>query len=113
MRFHTVGWGAVTLLLVTGTWLVQLRGWLSPVVLRQPAFWRSGIGVAPAWKLALPATMLLLSRAHDVAYSPVGARALSTHPNGTRARRRLMLMARVGAVADLGVVVAAARLVRS
>lgn len=111
-RFRAVGWGAVLTLLVTGTWLLQLRGWLSPAVLTQGAFWRSGIGVALAWKLALVVVMLVLSLAHDLAFSPARARALADRPDGAVVRRRLMLLARVGAVAGLGVVVAAVRLVR-
>ncbi len=112
MRFRVVGWGAVLTLLVTGTWLLQLRGWLSPAVLTQPTFWRSAIGVALAWKLALVTVMLVLSLAHDLAFSPARARALAERPDGARVRRRLMLLARVGAVAGLGAVVAAVRLVR-
>jgi copper resistance protein D len=112
MRFRVVGWGAVAILLVSGTWLLQLRGWLSPAVLTSGAFWRSGIGGALAWKLALVAVMLGTSLWHDVAFSPARARALEQRPDGVAIRRRLMLLARIGAVAGLGVVIAAVRLVR-
>lgn len=112
MRFRVVGWGAVLTLLVTGTWLLQLRGWLAPAVLSQRAFWRSTIGVALAWKLGLVAIMLVLSLAHDIAFSPARARALAERPDGAKVRRRVMMLARIGALAGLGAVVAAVRLVR-
>ncbi|MCC6771633.1 MAG: DUF4149 domain-containing protein [Gemmatimonadaceae bacterium] len=112
MRFRVVGWGAVLTLLVTGTWLLQLRGWLAPAVISQGAFWRSPIGVALAWKLGLVTAMLVLTLVHDLAFSPARARALAERPDGAKVRRRLMLLARVGAMAGLGAVVAAVRLVR-
>lgn len=112
LRFRLVGWGAVALLLVSGTWLLQLRGWLAWRVLGDGEFWATGVGRALAWKLALVTAMLVLSAAHDLLLSPARARALEQRPDGARVRRRLVLLARVGALAALGVVVAAVRLVR-
>jgi copper resistance protein D len=112
MRFRYVGWGAVAVLLVSGTWLLQLRGWLTWRVLGDGAFWSTGVGSALAWKLALVTAMLLLSAAHDVLLSPARLRALDARPDGGVVRRRLVLLARLGALAALGVVVAAVRLVR-
>lgn len=112
LRFRYVGWGAVATLLVTGTWLLQLRGWLAWKVLGDGTFWATGVGRALAWKLALVTVMLALSAVHDVLLSPARARALEQAPGGAATRRRLVLLARVGALAALGVVVAAVRLVR-
>jgi uncharacterized membrane protein len=112
MRFRVVGWGAVVVLLVTGTWLLQLRGWLAAGALGSGAFWRSGLGVALGWKLALVVVMLATSLWHDLAFSPARARMLEQRPDGAVQRRRLMLLARIGAVAGLGVVIAAVRVVR-
>jgi copper resistance protein D len=113
MRFRWVGWIAVGVLLVTGTWLLQVRGWLSWTLLSSSAFWRVWPGNALAWKLSLVVAMLVMSLWHDVALSPSRARALEQRPDGAAVRRRLVLLARVGAVAAMGVVMAAIRLVRA
>jgi len=112
IRFRWVGWGAVALLLVTGTWLLWYRGWLSLSLWSSPTFWREGVGLALAWKLGMVTLMLVLSLVHDLALSPGRARALDARPDGARVRRRLVLLARLGALASLGVVIAAVRLVR-
>ncbi len=114
MRFRVVGWGAVSVLLVTGIWLLRVRGWLSPAVLRAPDFWRSDVGTALAWKLGLVTAMVVLSLAHDVASTSMRGRAAMAD-DGSRAstRRWLMLLARLGALGGVGAVVAAIRLVRS
>lgn len=113
MRFRWVGWGAVTVLLLSGTWLLWYRGWLAWSLLSNGAFWRTGVGLALWWKLGMVTLMLVLSLVHDVALSPSRARALDARPDGAAIRRRVVLLARVGAIAALGVVVAAVRLVRA
>lgn len=112
MRFRYVGWGAVVLLLGTGTWLVWYRGWLSWSLWSSAAFWGQGVGYVLAWKLGMVTLMLVLSLAHDVALSPSRARALDARPDGARIRRQVVLLARLGALAAIGVVIAAAHLVR-
>ncbi|MCC6931521.1 MAG: CopD family protein [Gemmatimonadaceae bacterium] len=112
MRFRYVGWAAVIVLLGSGTWLVWYRGWLSWSLWTNGTFWTQGVGYALAWKLAMVTFMLVLSLAHDLALSPSRARALDTRPDAARVRRQIVLMARVGALAAIGVVIAAARLVR-
>ncbi len=114
MRFRVVGWGAVTTLVVTGVWLLHVHGWLSSGILLAPAFWRSGVGAALAWKLGLVTMMVVLSLAHDVASTSARARlAAERDAAGPATRRWVVLLARVGAVAGLGAVVAAVRLVRA
>lgn len=114
MRFRVVGWGAVSVLLVTGVWLLRVRGWLSPAVLRAPEFWRSGVGTALAWKLGLVTMMVVLSLAHDVASTTVrGRAAMDGDASQASTRRWLMLLARVGGLAGVGAVVEAIRLVRA
>ena len=112
MRFRWVGWGAVIVLLLSGTWLLWYRGWLAWELLSRAAFWRQGVGLALGWKLGMVTVMLVLSLVHDVALSPSRTRALEARPDGARVRRRIVLLARFGAIAALGVVVAAVRLVR-
>lgn len=113
IRFRWVGWGAVILLLLSGIWLLWYRGWLAWSLLSSRAFWGAGVGLALGWKLGMVALMLVLSLVHDVALSPSRARALDARPDGAAIRRRVVLLARVGAIAALGVVVAAVRLVRA
>ena len=113
LRFRAVGWGAVSILLVTGTWIMQLRGWLSWGVLSQGAFWRGATGAALGWKLGLVTVMLVVSLWHDLALSPARARALAERPDGAVVRRRLVLLARLGGMAAIGVIVAAVRLARA
>lgn len=112
IRFRWVGWGAVIVLLVSGSWLLWYRGWLAWALVSSPTFWRQGVGLALGWKLAMVTLMLVLSLVHDVALSPARARALDARPDGAAVRRRVVLLARAGAIAALGVVVAAVHLVR-
>ncbi|MFP5355142.1 MAG: hypothetical protein ACLGIK_08305 [Gemmatimonadota bacterium] len=97
----------------TGTWIMQLRGWLAWGLLSNPDFWRGATGTALGWKLGLVTVMLVLSLWHDVALSPAKARELAHRPDGAAVRRRLVLLARLGGVAAIGVVIAAARLARA
>lgn len=113
MRFRWVGWGAVIVLLLSGTWLLWYRGWLAWSLLSNRAFWGTGVGLALGWKLGMVTLMLVLSLVHDVALSPSKARELDARPDGAAIRRRVVLLARFGAIAALGVVVAAVRLVRA
>lgn len=113
MRFRVVGWSAVSVLLVTGVWLLYVRGWLSSAILLAPEFWRSSVGTALAWKLGCVTAMVVLSLAHDVASTSTRGRAATAGDEaGAAMRRRLMLLARVGALGGVGAVAAAIRLVR-
>lgn len=113
MRFRYVGWMAVGVLLLTGTALLWMRGWLSAEVFGAAAFWRSPAGSALGWKLGAVVAMIVLNLGHDVALSPERARALRASPSWPAKRRRMVLMARAGALAALLVVIAAVRLARS
>lgn len=113
MRFRYVGWAAVTLLLITGTWIMQVRGWLAWGVLSNAGFWRGATGTALGWKLGLVTVMLVLNLWHDIALSPEKARELAQRPDASAVRRRLILLARLGGLAAIGVVIAAVRLVRA
>lgn len=112
-RFRRVGWWAVGVLLVTGPILLGMRGWLSPDVFLDAAFWRTPAGTALAWKLALVVLMIALTAAHDVALDPARVRTAGGGAAAERSRRRAILMARFGALAAVAVVVVAARLARA
>lgn len=111
-RFRTVGWWAIGILLVTGVVNLHFRGWLSAEVWSNPAFWRSRMGIALAWKLVAVTTMIALSAFHDFVAGPAASRVTPGSPAALKARRQAALLARVNAVVGLIVVIAAVRLAR-
>ena len=112
LRFRAAGWVAIVVLLVTGVLNLHFRGWLQASVLGEPAFWRTGVGHALAWKLAAVAAMVVVSAVHDFALGPASGRAPPGSPAALRLRRRASLTARVNALLGLIVVLAAVRLAR-
>jgi uncharacterized membrane protein len=111
-RFRRVGWGAIAILLFTGTLNLRFRGLLSPQTLLSYGFWGSPYGVALAWKLAAVAAMLIVQAVHDFAVGPAVSRLPQGSPEMLVARRRAALLARLSAVLGILVVVAAVRLAR-
>lgn len=111
-RFRVVGWGAVLVLLVTGTLNLHFWGFLRPGVMGSRDFWASPIGISLAWKLGGVGVMLLLSAGHDLLLGPMAANASPGTERADRVRRIGSWFARATAVAALIVVVAAVRLAR-
>jgi uncharacterized membrane protein len=113
LRFRSVGWWAIGVLVVTGAGNLQYRGWLHwEGVLASAAFWRSALGFALALKLGAVTVMLVVEAIHDFALGPMAGAA---QPGSTRAlalRRRAALLARVNALLGVVVVIAAVRLAR-
>jgi putative copper resistance protein D len=113
IRFRTIGWAAIGLLVVTGILSLHYRGWLRwEGVLGEPAFWRTAAGRALGWKLGSVAVMVAVSAAHDFVLGPAAARASAGSPGALRLRRRAALLARANAIVGLLVVAAAVRLAR-
>ena len=113
VRFRSVGWAAVALLLVTGTINLQYRGWLDwDDALADPAFWRTGAGEALAWKLIGVGAMIVLGAAHDFVLGPAAGRAAPGSPRALTLRRRAAWLARVNALVAIFVIIAAVRLTR-
>lgn len=115
-RFRTVGWIAVALLLVTGLFNSAFRGvtWES---LASGRLFESWFGRAFAIKLALVATMLIISVLHDFVVGPASVRALegadpTTDSDAARLRRQASWLARVNTLLALLVVGLAVALVR-
>lgn len=113
LRFRTVGWVAIAVLVLTGVVNLHYRGLLRwEGVLGSAAFWGTGLGRALAWKLASVAVMLLASAVHDFALGPrAGALAAGT-PEALRLRRQAALLARGNALVAIVLVMAAVRLAR-
>lgn len=113
MRFRTIGWVAIALLVVTGVANLHYRGWLRwDGVLGEAAFWSTGTGHALAWKLVAVATMVAVSAMHDFVIGPAASRVAVGSAEALRLRRRAALLARFNAVIGVVVVVAAVRLAR-
>lgn len=112
VRFRTVGWGAIAILLATGVINLHARGLLAVDVLGSRAFWSTPIGTALAWKLALVAAMVALSALHDFWLGPAASKAGPGSLAGVRARRAASWMARINAGLAIGLVWVAVRLAR-
>ena len=113
LRFRTIGWWAIAVLLLTGVINLRFRGWLgSGEVLTSGAFWRSIPGHALMVKLTAVGAMLVVSAVHDFAVGPSAARESAGSPRAVQLRRRAALLARINALLGVVVVVAAVRLAR-
>lgn len=113
VRFRTVGWIAITVLVATGTIMLRARGLLAwSGVLGSAAFWRTPLGVTLAFKLATVATMIAVSAVHDFLVGPAASRAHAGSADAIALRRRAALLARLNALVGLLLVIAAVRLAR-
>lgn len=113
LRFRTVGWIAIAVLVLTGTANLHYRGLLRwDGVLGARAFWETGLGQALAWKLASVVVMLAASAVHDFALGPRAGALPAGTPEAIRLRRRASLLARGNALVAVALVVAAVRLAR-
>jgi uncharacterized membrane protein len=110
MRFRSVGWIAIAILVATGVGNLWYRGWLRE--LPRADFWRTGTGHALAAKLACVAVMITTSAVHDFALGPAAGRSKPGSPEAIRLRRLAALLARVNAIVGVLLVVAAVRLAR-
>jgi len=111
-RFRTAGWMAIAVLIVTGLVNLYYRGLLSAEVWTNPAFWRSSVGTALAWKLGTVTTMIAISGVHDFISGPAFARFEPGTAGALRARRAAAWLARVNAAVGVVLVIAAVRLAR-
>lgn len=113
LRFRTVGWVAIGVLVASGALLLQLRGLLRwDGVLGDAGFWRTGMGTALGAKLAAVGVLLLVSAVHDFVLGPAAGRAQAGSPSALRLRRQAALLARGNALVALLLVGAAVALAR-
>ena len=113
VRFRAAGWAAIAVLLVTGVWLLHLRGLLHwSGVLGDPEFWRTTLGVALAAKLAAVAIMIVVGFIHDFFLGPAAGRAPTGSARAQTLRRRAAAFARLNALVGLLLLLAAVRLAR-
>ena len=113
LRFRTVGWWTIAVLVVTGVVNLHYRGWLRwEGVLASGAFWRTGVGHALAAKLVAVTVILVASFVHDFVLGPAAGRLEAGSEGALAARRKAALLARVNALVGVAIVVAAVRLAR-
>ena len=113
VRFRSVGWIAITILVLTGLVNLHFRGWLHwNGVLASAAFWQTTIGTALAIKLLSVTVMIAVSAVHDFVLGPLAGRVQAGTPQSIAFRRRAAWLARVNAILGVVVVVAAVRLPR-
>ncbi|MEX2529952.1 MAG: copper resistance protein CopD [Gemmatimonadota bacterium] len=110
LRLRWVGWGALGVLVATGTWILHLRGLLRMEVMGDPAWWGTAMGRALGWKLGTVALMIVLTAAHDLLEGSGGAR--QARVRGLPSRRVATTLARGSALVALIVLYWAMRVAR-
>lgn len=112
LRFRTVGWIALGVLIVTGVLNLHLRDLLRWEILGSGVFWGGAYGTALAVKLSAVAIMLVLSLLHDFVLGPAASRVPPGSDAALALRRRASWLARVNAMVALVLIIAAVRLTR-
>jgi uncharacterized membrane protein len=113
LRFRTVGWWAIGVLVATGVVNLHYRGWLRwHGLLDSAAFWHTAVGHSLMLKLGGVTAMIVVSAIHDFWIGPKAGKLRPGSPEAAATRRTAALLARVNAVLGLIVVVAAVQLAR-
>jgi putative copper export protein len=86
LRFRSVGWASLLVLVVTGFVNAAFRA-PEPAALADAAWWATPFGRLLAHKLALVAFILVLSAVHDFAVGPRAAALMEREPGAPRTRR--------------------------
>ncbi|WP_322802248.1 DUF4149 domain-containing protein [Thermoflexus sp.] len=103
LRFRTMGWIAIGVLILTGLINLAAREVTLGLVL-DPAFWRGAFGRALAGKLLAVVMVIGCNALHDFWAGPRATRALETNPEGDEAarwRRLASWLARLTLLASL------------
>lgn len=113
VRFRTVGWWCIGVLVVTGVINLYYRGWLHwDAVFASRAFWSTSLGRSLAAKLFCVIVMITVSAVHDFVDGPKAGVAKPGSPDALALRKRAALLARVNAIFGILLVIAAVRLAR-
>src|SRR5688572_10046332 len=95
LRFRSIGWVAIAILVATGVAMLHLRGLLAwSGVMGDRDFWTSAFGHALAAKLAAVSAMITVSFFHDFVLGPAAGRAAPGSPRALLLRRRAAIYAR-------------------
>lgn len=86
LRFRWIGWGALSVLLVTGLVNARAQGvpWSAWV---DPDFWTTAWGLALGCKLAVVLLTLIVSAVHDFHFGPKAIRLMRDAPESPEAER--------------------------
>jgi uncharacterized membrane protein len=113
LRFRTVGWWSIGVLVATGLGVLHFRGLLQwDAVFGNRAFWQTSMGVALAVKLLAVTVIVSLSAVHDFSMGPAAGRAPAGSAEAQQLRQRAAMLARVNGILALVLVIAAVRLAR-
>lgn len=112
VRFRTVGWICISVLVVTGIGQLRMRGWWGMAFWGTAGLWGSPLGHALVGKLVMVAALLGVQSMHDFYYGPKAGRAAPGTPEALALRRRAALLARVAVVVAVAVLWFAVRLAR-
>jgi uncharacterized membrane protein len=111
-RFRSVGWTALTVLIVTGVANLYFRGAMKAELWLSTSFWRTTWGTALAWKLGAVTVMLIVEGYHDWVLGPRAGLVAAGSPEAAAMRKRASVYARVAALCGIVIVIAAVRLAR-
>lgn len=95
LRFRTLGWITLPLLVVTGVSNLFLRGYRLHHLL-DASFWQTPWGHKLAIKLVLVAVVLLISAAHDFYIGPRATRLLQENPGDPEGEKLRRMASRIG-----------------
>lgn len=114
MRFRTVGWASLVILVVTGCLILGLRGFTFEDCFTGRVF-IGPFGRTLAIKLILIAAIFAISGLHDFYLGPNAAKVILDNPGSgeaAKARKRASWMGRIVLLLGLAVVAMAVQLVR-
>jgi len=110
LRFRTLGWAALAVLVITGTTIAWSQGWI--LALGDAAFRASELGRALMWKIGIVTVMLVLSGLHDFWLGPRAGRPDTPPQSAARMRQWGSWGARLNALLGLVLIWVAVRLSR-
>lgn len=112
VRFRTVGWICIAVLVATGVAQLRIRGWWGWALWSSPGFWGTPLGRSFLGKLVSVTVMLVAQAFHDFSHGPRAGRLPPGSDEARRMRRTASLLARANAVLGIVVIYFAVRLAR-
>lgn len=100
LRYRTVGWTCLAIMLLTGIFNIGYRGYRWGDVW-SGELWQGAFGTALAWKLGLVVAVGVLSAVHDFFIGPRAATVWMEAPDSTEALRLRKLASRMGRMTAL------------
>lgn len=114
LRFRWAGWGVLVLLVVTGIFNLEFRGYAWGNLF-DGTLWQGPWGHVLSWKVGLVGMVLVVSAVHDFYLGPRATRLLAENPEtpeAERLRRTASYIGRLMVFASLVILALAVMLVR-